>query len=360
MLAAGLALTVAAPAVRADEPLPVHVGGRVIRDADGAMRFGWPGVYFEGRFRGEAVRVRFEAPVGGMRLLLDGQERAVFRQAGTVDLTLTDMAEGEHVIRLEKQGESQTGGGRFIGFDVLGEGRALPVAARSRQIEFIGDSYTVGYGNSARSRTCTPDEIAATTDTQSAFGPRVARHFDADYRINAYSGFGVVRNYDGGVRDLSLPALYARLKPDAADQLDGEPGDWRPQVMVINLGTNDFSTPLHADERWADEPALRAAYRERYVAFLAELAGRQPQARFILMGGDAFAGDVAQVAEAVNRVTPGLATVLPFGGLDLQGCDWHPSLADEVVLADLISAEIERRALFGSSEAGRQGMTGSR
>lgn len=338
--------TLISGAVRADEPLPLHVGGRVMHEADGAIRFGWPGVYFEGRFRGDAVRVRFEAPAGGMRLLLDGQERAVFRQAGSIDLTLSDMAEGEHVIRLEKQGESQTGGGRFIGFDVLGAGQALPAVAKARQIEFIGDSYTVGYGNTSAVRTCTADEIASTTDTQNAFGPRVARRFDADYRINAYSGFGIVRNYDGGSRELSLPALYARLKPDAADALDGAPGDWKPQVIVVNLGTNDFSTPLHADERWADDGALRAAYRERYVAFLAELAGRQPQAKFILMGGDAFAGDVRQVAEAVNRVTPGLATVLPFGGLDLQGCDWHPSLADEVQLANLVAGEIEARGLF--------------
>ena len=335
-----------ATTARADEPLPLHIGGRVIHEADGAIRFGWPGVYFEGRFEGDAVRVRFEAPVGGMRLLLDGQPRAVFRQAGTVDLTLSDMADGEHVVRLEKQGESQTGGGRFIGFDVLGAGRALPAVARTRQIEFIGDSYTVGYGNTSAARTCTADEIAATTDTQNAFGPRVARRFDADYRINAYSGFGVVRNYDGGARDLSLPALYARLKPDVAEILDGEPGDWKPQVIVVNLGTNDFSTPLRADERWADDGALRTAYRERYVAFLAELAGRQPQARFILMGGDAFTADVRQVADAVNRATPGLATVLPFGGLDLQGCDWHPSLADEVLLANLVAGEIEARGLF--------------
>lgn len=346
MTAAAAVLAVAAKPAVADEPLPLHMGGRVIHEADGSLRFGWPGVYFEGRFHGEAVRVRFEAPAGGMRLLLDGQERAVFRQAGAVDLTLTGMAVGDHVVRLEKQGESQTGGGRFIGFEVIGAGHALPAVPKTRQIEFIGDSYTVGYGNTARGRTCSPDEITATTDTQSAFGPRVARHFDADYRINAYSGFGIVRNYDGGSRDLSLPELYGRLKPDMAEALDGAPGDWKPQVIVVNLGTNDFSTPLHSDERWADDADLRAAYRERYVAFLGELAGRQPQARFILMGGDAFVGDVRQVAEAVNGRTPGLATVVPFTGLELQGCDWHPSLADEVVLAGLIEQEITARGLF--------------
>ena len=49
-----LALSAAAPAAA---PLPVDIGGRVVRDSDGALRFGWPGVYFEGRFHGTGVTV---------------------------------------------------------------------------------------------------------------------------------------------------------------------------------------------------------------------------------------------------------------------------------------------------------------
>lgn len=321
-------------------PLPVHVGGRVIAEADGALSFGWPGVYFESRFNGAGVRVRFDAPAEYMRLLIDGQERLVFKRPGLVDVALEGLAPGEHVVRLEKLTESQSGGGRFIGFYGVGETTPLPVAARARQIEFIGDSYTVGYGNTSTTRTCTQDEIHDSTDTQQAFGPRVANRFGADYRINAYSGFGVIRNYNGGVRDLSLPAIYPRLKPDAADTAEAATGDWRPEVIVINLGTNDFSTPLHADEPWPNGGAFRAAYRERYIAFVRDLHAAQPQARFILMGSDAFIGEVEQVARSVNEGAPGLATPLPFGGLDRLACDWHPSLADEAILAGLIEAKI--------------------
>src|SRR5581483_9468286 len=98
-------------------------------------------------------------------------------------------------VRLEKMTESQQGGSRFIGlFPTLGD-VPLPAPRRARQIEFIGDSYTVGYGNVSPSRTCTREEVHDRTDTQQAFGPLVARHYDADDRIVAYSGFGIVRNY---------------------------------------------------------------------------------------------------------------------------------------------------------------------
>ncbi|RZJ95617.1 MAG: lipase [Brevundimonas sp.] len=336
-----LAAVLLAPSVvQAQAPAPVHIGGRVIA-VDGGYDFGWPGVYFESRIEGQGVRVRFEAPAEYMRLLVDGQERVVFRRPGTVDLALSDLAPGAHVIRLEKLTESQSGGGRFEGFYPLEGSRALPVNPRERQIEFIGDSYTVGYGNTSPVRECTQEVIHDTTDTQQAFGPRVANHYGADYRINAYSGFGIVRNYNGGVTELSLPIIYSRLKPDTADAPAASDSAWKPQIIVINLGTNDFSTPLNPGERWADEAALRQAYQTRYVAFVRELAAAQPQARFVLMGSDAFYADVERIAATVNDAAPGKVTTLKFGDLDRMGCDYHPSLADDAKLAALIEGHID-------------------
>ena len=329
--------------------LPVYVGGRVIADADGGLTFGWPGVYFEARFTGEAVRVRFDAPAEHMRVLIDGQERAAFRRPGLVDLTLDGLSPGDHVVRLEKQTESQTGGGRFIAFEAVGGSVALPIVPRPRQIEFIGDSYTVGYGNTSARRECTAKEVHAYTDTQQAFGPRVARSFDADYRTHAYSGFGIVRNYAGSSPDLSLPTLYDRLKPDDGDRRVEASDDWRPQVIVINLGTNDFSTPLGPAERWADDAGLRADYRQRYAAFVRQLAQAQPQARFILMGSDAFYGDVEAVASVLDGELRGRLTTLAFRDLELSGCDWHPSLSDDTRIADLLQATIRTMGVWDVS-----------
>jgi lysophospholipase L1-like esterase len=337
LAAAALALAAVASA---PAPLPVNVGGRVI-PGDG-MRFGWPGTYFESRFRGTGVRVRFEAPAEHMRLLIDGQEKASFRRAALVDARFDGLSDGEHVVRLEKQTESQTGGGRFLGFFLDAGAAPLPAPARKRQIEFIGDSYTVGYGNSSAKRACTRDEVHDTTDTQQAFGPLVARHFDADYRINAYSGFGIVRNYGGGSPGLSLPTIYPRLKPDDPAHLERDADGWHPQIIVINLGTNDFSTPVKPGESWGDRAALEADYRAHYAQFVRTLHARQPQARFVLMGSQDFFPQVEQVAASLAGDLPGRVGILKFTGLELGGCDYHPSLADDRKLAGLIEAEIRR------------------
>jgi hypothetical protein len=124
----------------------VHVGGRAIHERDGAWRFGWPGGYFESRFRGTGVTVAVEALTEYLRVSVNGAERGGLVRPGAARLTISDLASGEHVVRLDKLTESQEGGGRFLGFlPVAGD---VPLPPPARRIEFIGDSYTVGYGKS--------------------------------------------------------------------------------------------------------------------------------------------------------------------------------------------------------------------
>lgn len=331
ILAAGLLFGSAEPST----PLPVHTGGRTATATDGSRSFGWPGVYFEARFRGAAVRVRFDAPADHLRLSIDGKEHRVFRAPGAVDIIIDGLSPGEHVVRLEKLTESQSGSSRFIAFEAPG-GAPLPPQPRKRQIEFIGDSFTVGYGNTSPGVMCTPQQVHALTDTSQAFGPLVASAIGADYRIHAYSGFGVVRNYDGNVPGQNLPLLYPRAIPGDAEPMAAADPTWKPEVIVIGLGGNDFSTPIKPGETWRDAEALRTAYRDRYVAFVTELAARNPDARFILAGSDLFFAEVTAVA---TRLQPSLGTrvrTLRVTGFELTGCQGHPSLADHRRMATLL------------------------
>jgi len=336
-----LAALVAAPAA-AQAPFTVHVGGRVVHEADGSWRFGWPGIYFESRFRGTGVTVAVDSRTEYFRVSIDGADRGILMRPGMARLTLSGLAPGAHVVRLDKLTESQEGGGRFLGFlPVVGD---VPLAppARARRIEYIGDSFTVGYGNASPGRACTRAEVHDYTDTSRAFGPLLAARLDADYRINAYSGFGVVRNYNGAAPGQSLPTLYDRMIPGERAPLESDAGGWRPQLIVISLGGNDFSTPLHAGEAWPDQEALRADWRAHYVAFARRLMARQPQARLLLMGHDPFFADVELVAAELNRGAARPVVTLHYGNLDLTGCDWHPSLADHRAIVDLLAGAVGR------------------
>lgn len=317
-----LALAAALMFAPVETAVPLHAGGRVTPDG----RFGWPGVYFEGRFKGTSVTVSVEAGEDHLAVLIDGVERAVLRKPGKVQRRFDGLADGEHVIRVEKLTESQSGYSRMIGITTSGTPLAPPVHAR--RVEFIGDSHSVGYGDTATVRDCTGAEVHDTTNTQLAFGPLLAKKWDADYRVIAFSGRGVVRNYAGGNPGETLPVLYARAIP-------GEPAPatkdgWQPQLIVINLGTNDFSTPVHAGEAWKDDAALHVDYRAKYVAFVRQLQGANPAARFLLMGAPAFIADVRAVAAATGT------TVVAVPQLEFTACHFHPSLKDQQTMAALV------------------------
>ncbi len=308
-------------------PIPVHVGGRVTAD----MRFGWPGTYFEGRFRGADVTVAFDTRTDFMRVLIDGKVYQTLTRPDRTEIRIAGLKDGVHTVRLEKITESQSGGGTFLGF--FTHGTPLPAPAAAKQIEFIGDSHSVGYGNISATRECDEQRVHDTTDTGQAFGPVLARRLGADYRVIAYSGYGIVRNYAGNKPGENLPFLYPRAIPGEPAPARADPG-WRPSVIVINLGTNDFSTPLHAGEAWADDAALRADYRARYIDFVRARKAEQPQARIFLMGAENFYADVAAVAGATG------AAAVKVPALELTGCNWHPSLRDHRAMADLLEKAV--------------------
>ncbi|WP_066681927.1 SGNH/GDSL hydrolase family protein [Caulobacter sp. CCH9-E1] len=321
-------------AVLVQTPLPLNIGGRVAPASNSAYDFGWPGVYFEGRFTGPSVEIAVDTGVEHLAVSVDGVRKAELIKSGETRLKLDRLGPGEHVVRLDKLTESQTGSARFEGFFVGKAGRALPAPVRSRRIEFIGDSYTVAYGVRSTTQDCTEQQVHDLTDTSLSFAPILAARLDADYRIEAFSGRGVVRNYNGLAPGEPLPALFPRLIPGQAEPRIAANDPWKPEIVVIGLGANDFSTALHAGEAWADEAALRKDYRDSYVAFVEGLKASRPGARFFLIQGDTFVDDVAEVAGRAG------ATAVRITGMERTACHGHPSVADQRMRADRLEAAI--------------------
>jgi lysophospholipase L1-like esterase len=217
---------------------------------------------------------------------------------------------------------------------------------RQLKIEFIGDSHTVGYGNTSASRDCTGDEVWATTDNSRAFGARIAAHYDADYQINAISGRGIVRNYNGGGGD-PLPVAYPFALFEHDQPYDG--ARWHPQIIVIALGTNDFSTPLKRGEKWATREELRADYEATYVKFVEDLRVRSPRAFIIIWAvgkaEDEILQEAGKVVARLQAQGEERITFIPIEGLEMTGCHWHPSVADDAAIAERLIRVIDERGL---------------
>jgi len=321
-----------------------RVEGRV---GQPGWRYQWPGTYFEARFAGTEVYVDLGAGEKHARISIDRREVGDLVRPDVPAWRIRGLAPGEHEVRVDIVSESRDGVQSFGGFAVrtaTGASKPRP-QPRTRAIEFIGDSWTVGYGAAHDGRECSDDEVWRSTDNSLAFGPQVARRFGADYRILAISGRGMVRNFANEAGD-TLPAAHARLLPaDAGSVAASDDPAWSPQLVVVGLGTNDFSVPVGAGEPWKDAAELAAAFETRYVDFVRAIHRRHPSARVLLLASDAGAGAAER---AIRRVRARLAAsgvpvgeVLVLDGLALDACNWHPSRADQREIAGRLAAAIE-------------------
>ena len=143
---------------------------------------------------------------------------------------------------IQRRVEGEHGITTFHHFELSGDLRQAPALA-ARQIEFVGDSYTCGYGseNSVKSDPFTRE----TENPSKTYAAILARYFDADYWTIAHSGMGICRNYASKVPGWYMPDRYTQTFDCSRDSLwQASEHPFRPQLTVIYLGTNDFSTRL--------------------------------------------------------------------------------------------------------------------
>ncbi len=339
--------------------LNVHVGGRVVTHPlpGGGTEYEhqWPGVYFEGRFAGTKAYLAFNDSLNEYRLIVDDGAPATLIAPGKGQFEVGGLRPGTHTLRLEKVTESQGTSGAFDGFSIPAGERALTVAPRARQMEFIGDSSMTGYGDRSTTPKCSGDEWRTRSDTQQDYTALTAKHYNADYQVNAVSGRGLIRNLGGFYPEVSMSHIYANALIDGTTPyVDPK---WQPQIIVVKLNA-DFFGDLKPGEPWATQQALRADYVKAQSAFATLLHQRYPNAALLLWGAaktdiktpdDAKRLEVMQTAYANAAHKIGIAHFgfVPYSSVPEQstGCDGHGSLTDHKngakALIDYIDAHPE-------------------
>lgn len=322
-------------------PARVTVVGRAERSGNGMYRYQWPGTYFLTSFRGSDLFFTVGTGNQNLHVTLDGAALpALVRPASGVYRMRASA--GTHHVRIEAVNENQDGP-KTLGAFVLTHGEIpLKPTSRPRQLEFIGDSHTVGYGNTSATRECTSDQVWLTTDTSQSIAANTARHYGADFQIHAISGRGVVRNYNGILAD-TVPTAYPFLLLDKQARAS-EPA-WRPGVIVVSLGTNDFSTALHPGEPWPTREALHTAFKQSYVNFVQLLRKQHPRARILLWATDMAQGEIAaegtKVVEQLRAGGDPNVEFLEMTGLSFAGCHSHPSTADDLAISQRLIQAID-------------------
>ncbi|MEQ3747652.1 MAG: GDSL-type esterase/lipase family protein [Henriciella sp.] len=337
------------------EPLDVRTFSRVERSPNtsqhASFKRQWPGSYLEAGFNGS--RVFFEVGEGDVhiKISVDGQEIHSLIKPPIGVYEVSGLSNVDHVVRIDILNESQVAPTTFG--PIFGQPMQTTDAWRERpvQLEFIGDSHTVGYANTSTDRSCTPDTIWRTTNTSLGIAGQLSEALNADYQVNAVSGRGVVRNYGGGT-DPTIPELYNYVLFDQKSR--AEKNKWEPDIVFIGIGTNDFSISLQADEHWSNRDALRNEYVRQYMTFIKRLRQRYSRAHIVIwIAADPASEQYIGSQTVVANLRSGGETridFVPITGLSMAACDWHPTTTDAAQIVAEFLALIDQNEILAVSE----------
>lgn len=222
----------------------VRYTGRTAVAADGSVSFDWVGTYLETKFSGGRVDILLsEKGTSYYNVFVDGKLHRVVKACGqdTVINFVSGVSKKSHSLRIQKRTEGEFGRTTIHGFCLASSGfLQVELSTRTRHIEFIGNSLTCGYGTESKDKN-EPFKLE-TENCNHSFSTIIPRYFDADYTLIAHSGRGAVRNYGDSVRVSAVT-----MKDKMMQTFDEDPASrwdfstYSPDLVVINLGTNDFS-----------------------------------------------------------------------------------------------------------------------
>ncbi len=323
----------------ADRPEFQYMGRVLINQ--GEATYNWPGVTVAVDFSGKVLGIRLK---GGERNYFnvwvdDYPVQVVHAVNDTVWWFPERLSRGQHQLRLVKRTEADMGTAVFYGL-YLGAKEQLiqPAALLERKLLFIGNSITCGYGTEGGNRT--ERFNPSTENCEKSYAPIMARAFNAQYHLISHSGLGMVRNYgDPEKLSVKLKPMPARLDylldNDSTRRYDLN--NYEPEAIVVNLGTNDFSTHPFPDE---------ADFVEAGKALLHQLLATYPGVKIFCIAGPmmdepAFTCTKRMVHEV--RVETNSGDVV-FVGVPRQllnpetdlGSDSHPSYRGQLKTAGMI------------------------
>lgn len=321
--------------------------------------FNFPGIQIIAAFEGTSLKMMAKPGSGYFMAQIDAAEpfKVAFRGQNDSIVTLaTALPDTRHVVRLMYIIEGYELYPEFWGF-VLDNGKSLvdAPALPTRKLEFIGNSITCGYGNEGTDKN---EHFSYETENHYySYASVTARALGAQHWVVARSGIGVYRNYGepktGSPRSCMTVqyeytgyAYDSKLRQNAG--FDSEKWDfsrYQPDVVCINLGTNDLSTNNY------DLKLLKQAYHK----LLNMVRAHNPKAKIVFLTGSMLLDKELELAKKILDEVAAEANkagdkevyrfnMTPQDGNIGYGNDWHPSIWQHEKMAAELTAYL--RALM--------------
>ena len=319
----------------------INYYGRVDFSTPEKPVYNWSGVIIEAAFPGPTIGMNIDHSNSFYDIEIDGKPDTTISVGSKKQFIFKkNLSKELHTVRIILRSEDHYTLGTFLGL-YLADGKKLASAPPkpSRKIEFIGDSYTAGYGIESTSRSCSEQELHRNTNVNKTFAMRVTKAFHAQSQILAWSGAGVVRNYGEPAKRSAEPyPTYYDLLLGKGSTKKWDFKQWTPDLVVICLGTNDYSTDPQPDD---------SMYIGDYHKLIARIIGNYPDAAIACVATD-DATIIKKVKTVVTEENGSLAHTQVFGAgfpktMELTGCDWHPSLTDNKNISALLIDTVMKR-----------------
>ena len=272
----------------------------------------------------------------GIQAIPDEPTKRVTLREGETRITLFESdVEKTVCVRVMKFSEAAFGYAGLKALEIDGELQvAESVENHPMKLEFIGDSITCGYGIEGVWEKDTFTTQQERPDKAYAF--LTAKALGAQVQLCSWSGIGLISNYVDPAT-VNLPDTHWLMQANwpytdkwLSLRLGLEPEVWdssryEPDIVVINLGTNDISWVRGMEER-------RLEYTAQLRHLIEAVHRRSPKAKIVCclgIMGEALNDSVKEAVELFKKDFPKTcAEFLPFTQQlesDGIGADWHPS-----------------------------------
>lgn len=312
--------------------------------------FNWSGNTIEASFPGPLIGMKLTFENGYFDIEIDDVIDTVIACGSKSDYVFAkNLSTSMHTVRIILRSEGHWSKGVFSGL-YLADGKTLgnAPAKPSHKIEYIGDSFSAGYGIESSNRSCSSAELQKYTNVNKAFPLLISKAFHAQSSVLAWSGAGLVRNNGASTKRSSdpYPSNYDRTLGSVSD-VKWDYSKWKADLVVICLGTNDFSTTPHPDD---------SMYIGDDHKFITRILSNYPAAKICCVGTtDPIVQKLVKQVVSEENTQLNHAQIFyaefPSSVTDFTGCDWHPSIKDNKMIADSLVKTIMTKMNWDTSTA---------
>ena len=259
-------------------------------------------------------------------------------------------------VRVLKEVQAMNGDPQHL-LQILGlqytDGEFLPLPEPKCRLEFVGDSINCGEG--AIGATQEEDWSSVFFSAENSYPRMVADALFAEYRVVSQSGWGIVTSGDG-LAENRIPPFYTQVCGLLTGERNASLGAledydftaWKPDAVIINLGTNDVTAIQSAAElgqEWAglsDESEIAEALTKGIHEFLLTVRQCNPTAQIVWCYGMLGSHLLSVICEAVENYARQTRDSrihflqLPDTTEDTVGSRMHPGRKAHIISAKVL------------------------